>query len=145
MPFRVRIDDTELKALLGKISKSCRNLEPPLTGWGNKLLEQTRAQFDSETDPDGDRWVALSPTTLRSKAAKGQPSSILTATSAMRQSFRIRVAAMQLDLLSDSPYLKYHQRGTTRMPQRKVLGVTPERKNEGAGIVRSYIKGRVKR
>lgn len=145
MAYKVKIDDSELKALLGKISKSVRNLEPPLTGWGRLLIEQTEKQFDTETDPDGSRWAALSPVTLRRKARLGQSSKILTATGAMRASFRVKVKAMQLDLISDSEYLKYHQRGTSKMPQRKVLGITPERKNDGAKLIRAYIKGKVKR
>lgn len=143
--FKVTVDQTELKRLLGSISKSVRNLEAPLTGWGNKLIAQTKDQFVTETDPDGDRWAALSPTTLMRKARLGQPSRILTATGAMSNSFRITVAPMQLDLKSDSPILKYHQKGTSRMPKRRVLGITATRKNEGAGIVRAYIKGRVRK
>lgn len=145
MAFRVKIDDAELRRLLGSISKSCRNLEPPLTGWGNKLVAQTEDQFNTQTDPDGDKWADLAPSTLLSKVRGGYPASILTRKGEMRKSFRIKVSAMQLELLSDSPYLKYHQRGTSRMPQRVILGITPERKNEGAGIVRAYLKGKAKK
>lgn len=142
---KVTVDDKALKALLGKVSAACRDLTPPLTGWGNKLVEQTKQQFNSETDPDGDRWEDLKPSTLRQKQRLGYPSSILTRTSAMRNSIRSRASPRQLDLISDSPYLKFHQRGTSRMAKRKVLGVTSDRKNDGAGLIRVYIQSRTKR
>lgn len=142
---KVTVDDKQLKALLGKISSACRDLTPPLTGWGRKLVEQTRSQFVTETDPDGDRWEDLKPSTLRQKARLGYPSTILTRTGAMAASIRFKAGAKQLDLSSNSPYLKYHQRGGGRLPERKVLGIGSDRKNEGAGIIRVYIKSRVKR
>jgi len=142
---KLTVDDKQLKSLLGKISSACRDLTPPLRGWGDKLVEQTRQQFSTESNPEGDRWQALKPSTLREKQRLGYPSSILTRTGAMKSSIRAKASPRQLDLISDSPYLKFHQRGTSRMAQRKVLGITSDRKNEGAGIIRVYIKSRIKR
>lgn len=142
MGIKITIDDRQMKKILGDISKKCRNLEPPLTGWGRKLVEQTRSQFDSESDPEGTKWADLAPTTVLQKRKAGFSSSILTRTGAMRDSVGFDVAAKTLSLKIGTNYAKWHQEGTRRMPQRKILAITPERKNEGAGLVRNYIKGR---
>lgn len=139
---KITIDDSRLKSLLGSLSGRCRDLTPPLQGWGNKLLEQTREQFEQEVDPEGQAWASLAPSTLVRKRKMGYPDKVLTATGMMRGKIGVSVGKKSLKLINPAPYAEFHQKGTRKMPQREILGIGSDRLNQGIGIIRTYIKGR---
>ncbi len=57
---------------------------------GRLLLDRTMRRFDAQTDPDGNRWRALSPLTLRSRNRQGFPDvPILFRTGTLRNAIQI--------------------------------------------------------
>jgi phage virion morphogenesis protein len=142
MGIKVTVDDKRMKQVLGDISKRCKNLEPPLTGWGRQLVEQTKRQFETETDPDGEKWADLAPSTLKQKRKQGYPDKTLTRTGEMMESVGFEATAKTLSLKVGKNYAKWHQQGTNRLPKRKILGISSDRLNSGAGLVRAYIRGK---
>lgn len=82
-------------------------------------------RFDTEGHGE---WPELAPSTVREKTRLGFPLDILVRTGKLKKSLTERELAMRLTPLSmswgtDVEYAKYHQEGTTKMPQRKVLDI----------------------
>lgn len=83
-----------------------------------------RRQFDTEGGFGGQGWAPLAFSTVQRKQALGLRSNILQATGRLKQdaSRPSRTAtARSLTLTINSPYLSYHQAGTSRMPARPLI------------------------
>lgn len=117
-----------LQALLSKL----RDLTP---AWRNLLVYlrgATRQTFESLGGRIGEGWQPLSTPYAQFKAVKwpGQP--ILRASDAMFRSLTVDgadgsvsdVTPQLLQYGTTTPYARYHQEGTPRMPKRKFLAVT---------------------
>jgi hypothetical protein len=83
-----------------------------------------REQFGSEGDWGGEHWAPLTPAYAARKARLYPGKGILYATGDLRRhaSLPRRVATpTSLRLIIDDPVASYHQEGTDRMPQRKII------------------------
>lgn len=87
-------------------------------------------------------WAPLSPRTVREKARAGYGAMpILWRRGTLGESLAIKgaegnvsvVTATGVTLGTDIPYAHYHQEGTRKMPARKIVGLTWQRK---AGVVK---------
>lgn len=88
-------------------------------------------------DRQGPGWARLKPATVERKVRAGLDPRILRATEEMRQSLVGRgtghveeVTAASLRFGTTVPYAKFHQTGTSRMPQRRVVDFTEAQKRE---------------
>lgn len=126
----VKINQAEIKKITGRL----QNVEPPLKTIARKQLAKIEGQFRSQTDPDGNKWSALKPSTLRTK--KVNRDKILTRTGTLSQSFQSEVNRNSLRIFSNSDYAIYHQTGTVKMDQRKIVGFS----NEDWGEIRKQLK-----
>jgi phage gpG-like protein len=66
-------------------------------------------------------WAPLKPSTAKQKARKGYSSTPLIRTGHLRQSFRPFYSREQAGIGSEVPYGKYHETGTSRLPQRAMM------------------------
>jgi phage gpG-like protein len=91
------------------------------------LLERAALQrFESEGAYGGEKWAPLAPSTV---ARKGAGKGILVDSGRLRASLTQETAADSIRVLlpqemrwgSTVPYGKFHQSGTSRMPQRRVV------------------------
>ncbi|NES17878.1 MAG: hypothetical protein F6K41_02900 [Symploca sp. SIO3E6] len=138
----IEFDGRQTKAILKRYKSRVRNLENPLRGWGNWMEQETERQFVTETDPDGVRWAALAPSTLAQKRRLGYPDSILTRTGKMRRSVNSVADARGVLIGVDVPYAIFHQQGTRKMPQRRILGMNDKRRGKLVKLIRVWIKAR---
>ncbi|NER97508.1 MAG: hypothetical protein F6J86_27275 [Symploca sp. SIO1B1] len=138
----IEFDGRQTKAILKRYKSRVRNLENPLRGWGNWMEQETERQFATETDPDGVRWAALAPSTLAQKRRLGYPDSILTRTGKMRRSVNSVADARGVLIGVDVPYAIFHQQGTRKMPQRRILGMNDKRRGKLVKLIRVWIKAR---
>lgn len=80
----------------------------------NILLQQVLKNFNNETDPDGVKWKPK-------KRPDGRK--LLVETGNLRGGFKVTSATFSLIRIeNDVEYFQYHQLGTLRIPQRKMLG-----------------------
>lgn len=135
--FDFVVDNSDLKRWTGKITDRLRDLRAPLQATANHIEAKLDNQFSQEIDPDGDPWEPLNPQTLKYKVG----GSILVKTGKLRESFTYLVQGKSLQVSSNSPVFEVHDRGILPMPQRQILGLNAEDKNEIAGLVRGYVKG----
>lgn len=125
----VKINQAEIKKITGRL----QNVEPPLKTIARKQLDKISQQFSSQTDPDGNKWASLKESTLRTK--KVNRDKILTRTGALAKSFQSEVTRNSLRIYSESDYGIYHQTGTVKMEQRKIVGFS----NKDWGEIRKQI------
>lgn len=101
------------------------------------FLERTeRSQFAQQGVAKS--WAPLAQSTVESKRRNGLRPEILRATDALKNSMTkkssgdaIRIQEPTFMVFGTSvPYAGYHQTGTKRMPQRRVLDLTPEQRIE---------------
>lgn len=93
------------------------------------IAEDFRRMQAKRFDAEGPGWAPLAPSTLARKARKGYPETILHATGILRDSLtKVNAPGSVVRMLPDEifigtrvPYGTYHQTGTDKMPQRKIV------------------------
>lgn len=138
----VQTDGKQLKSMVGGNLRKFRNLLPPFRGVAYFMRDDLLRRSRSQTDPDGNRWASLAPSTLARKRKLGQPATILTATGDMWRSLRIVFTDKFAEITITAAYSRFHQNGTSKMPQRKILGMNQEIINYAVRVIRGYIQGR---
>lgn len=123
---------------------------------GEYMLLQTRNRFDTSTDPDGNAWAPLAPSTIRAKErsrnrrqkrgakrlykrTRANPTDILKDTFQLRDTITYQVSGGELAIGSPMRYAKFHQLGTGRIPKRKILGVSSADKVEIQAILADHL------
>jgi phage gpG-like protein len=132
----VRINRDEVKKITGRI----KNIIRPLALFAKKKSADIQKQFDNHTDPEGKPWAPLSPVTIARK--KQNKDKILTHYGPLRKSVKVEVLQEGLRLTTGAPYAKFHQEGTSRMPQRKILAITEQDKVRLGRFIRQHVAGR---
>ena len=132
--IRVEIDDAELKAKLARLQSRLGNVSPVLRTIGESLLNSTKDRFKSQTSPDGAKWKAHAPATVRARL-KGQgnaPLTILRLRGRLVGSINYQVAGNQLKVGTNIVYGAIHQFGgkagrgrKVTIPARPYLGISP--------------------
>jgi len=144
----IRIDDKPVLDALNRLSRKMGDLSPVLRVIGEELVKSTESRFNSQGPaPDGARWAALSPATLKRK----KHSKILTELGYLRGSIHSQmIGTHAVAVGTNSVYGAIHQLGGTagrgrkvRIPARPYLGISPEDSGRIAGIVERYLEGKV--
>jgi hypothetical protein len=128
--FDVKFDrsgfDSAISGLLGMLNRPTEYMRQPAEEW---LAETEREQFASEGRAGASgAWRQLAPSTLRERALERRGFKILDRTGAMRNQLTDAGSLRQFVEVTDDqivfhlpPPAAYHQGGTVRMPQRKVV------------------------
>jgi phage virion morphogenesis protein len=131
--------DKEFFAKLDRLIAKASDLSPVMQETGEYMLLQLREGFESESDPYGAAWAPLAASTLRQK--KG--TSILNDTGTMMGTLAYVAGGNQVEAGVNTFYAKYHQFGTVKMPQRKIVpdeGAPPEWEGEIEDIFKDYFE-----
>jgi phage gpG-like protein len=99
---------------IGMIGKSAL-MDRILASWSISAQSMLRKQFDTGTDPYGNKWKPLK---RDYKPRIGGP---LYKTGALRNSFEIIVDESGLFIRSDADYSGFHQSGTVNMVRRQMV------------------------
>lgn len=116
--------NVEARAALKAVRDRARKMEDlnkPLRKAGLYMERETKMNFARESGPDGAGWAPLAASTLAQKRGGG----ILKETGALSASIAmIGPSGDQVKVASQGvPYGIYHQTGTSKMPQRKFIGI----------------------
>ncbi|BAQ65525.1 phage virion morphogenesis protein [Geminocystis sp. NIES-3709] len=82
----------------------------------------TKLNFAKQSDPDGNKWTALSANTLKVKKS----GAILRETSALISSISSSISGEVAIVTASQNYGIFHQTGTRKMPERKFLGISDQ-------------------
>ena len=103
--------------------KKAASIDQPIREATLFMERETKLNFARETDPDGNPWSALSPSTLRYKSTNA----ILRETSTLANSIAGESNGNIGRVRAGTDYGIWHQIGTSRMPQRKIIGISESR------------------
>ena len=118
------VDAKTLQRKLRKIDKWLQDFSSPLREIQKMQLQEVKESFPkSWVNTVDKKWRALSPATVAEKVRKGFSSKPLIRTGALQKSFTKTSVKPKIETISStSPYFKYHQQWTSKMPQRQILG-----------------------
>ncbi|SMH62534.1 phage virion morphogenesis protein [Azospirillum agricola] len=109
----VRIDDAELRRLLGGLETAGRDLTDLMETLAAQVEFDTARRFETQTDPDGNPW----PPSVRALAENGET---LTDTARLRQSIASHVSPTAFEVGTNVVYAAIHQfGGAIHMPERQ--------------------------
>lgn len=130
------IDKNLIKSITGRLS----DVSKPLSTVARQKLEDIEKQFKTFTDPDGNKWADLKPSTLRTKRVNKDK--ILTRNGKLRKSFYTKVDKHTLEIRTDNYYAVYHQFGTRKMAKRLILKFTDSDYKNLSKLVKAWSKRR---
>lgn len=154
--IKIEGDQQVLRTFL-RFAEDVQHLEEPFNAIANDFYDIENRQFDSEGGYGSGGWAALSDVSegkgYASWKAKHFPgTSILVRWGNLRESltmmggYNIRdVEPLSVTLGTMMPYAKWHQRGTGRMPQRRVIDLTEDDKSRWVKIIQAYLVSCTKR
>lgn len=123
MAIRIKIEATSTLRALSDLKQRTANLKKPLHESGAYLKRETQLNFARESDPDGKPWAPLKPSTLRRKRTRA----ILRESGSLAGSITFRTQSPRVRIVVGVAYGIYHQTGTVKMAQRKILGISEDR------------------
>jgi phage gpG-like protein len=145
--FRLRVDITGLdktNATLDKLSGIINNLEPELVDVGTWLMGFLQVDvFDTEGGAISAPWQALSSPYSFYKSKNYPGRAILEASGEMRKGYALMTTTQYAIVENTVEYAKYHQSGTSRLPQRMLVNVTDELKRTVGQKFADHLKSRV--
>jgi phage virion morphogenesis protein len=126
MSASITIDASGLEQMaraLNAISEGVRT-NRALLGVGAIVTSQTRHRIDSEKrDPWGKSWPRWSPEYAKTRHAN---QSLLMSSGLLRDSITHQITRSGVIVGSNRFYAKWHQEGTSKMPERAFLGIGPD-------------------
>lgn len=106
----VRIDDKAVKAAFRKLAIAFSgNTRPIMAAIGTALVGSTQRRFSTQTDPDGNHWLAVN----QDYAATKRNVRILTESGRLRSSINSRPSNDEVRIGTNVVYAAIHQFGGT--------------------------------
>lgn len=122
----------EMKEQLREYAANMDNWRSTLKKIGKFELREVDANFAKQgAFYQNGGWQPLAQSTRKDRSNKGYSPArpILERTRSLRNSFEMKVSDNKVEVKSDSSYFKYHERGTSKIPQRQMLGIRDEAEN----------------
>ena len=148
--FRLRFDvdgDVQLSRYLDIMADHLNDFRPLFEDIADDFRETEKGIFSSEGAFEGNaKWKPLSPTykAIKDKQFPGKP--ILQRRGDLMQSLTSiggnhvsHVSSDSLEIGTKDPKAVFHQRGTSKMPQRKVVSLTAPQKRRWTRLAFEYI------
>jgi len=134
--FKVEFDTSQLEKFIGSLSKF--NPAELLDNIGELVEIQTQDRFESETDPDGKKWVKWSSKYQKS----GNGINILRNTQRLFSSINYQVKGNKVEVGSNVEYSAVHNYGykEKNIPKRTFLGMGEQNKKDVNKLVKLYIE-----
>lgn len=134
----VKIEADSFKSFMKQLKVGTANMKPPFKEYGQYIEKETRQQFVGEVDPDGNKWKALKPATIKRKKTPYK----LRETYKMSKSFYAIAEKDSLKYGLSDPKYKYHHYGVpaNNLPARVVIGDTNERRAVLNKMIVKYLK-----
>ena len=143
-----KMQDAEAKKIMENLIQGLSDFTPALKDTSKYEMKQIDEAFKvAGKNITGEPWAKLSPDYLKAKMKAGFLTNILVRTGKMRESFKqIALTKNNLKITNvGTDYFKYHQVGTSKMPQRQMLGYSQAMITQIMKIVGDYILSLLKK
>ncbi len=126
------------------------DLRKPFSMMADEFFESMANVFSAEgAFEERSRWQELSPAYAKWKARHFPGRKILERTGRMKRSLTtkggpdnvLEITPKSLSVGTRVPYAMYHQKGTSRMPMRKIIELTNAQKRRWVRIMHTYMYG----
>lgn len=169
MNLEITTDAKKVVATLDKLANNTANFSKPLHDISKLLLSEIQENFGRQgalyqgggfvraggafsnsgsATTRSQPWAPLKPSTVSQRVALGFPGTrpILVRTGRLKRGFRIqRILPDELTITNKVPYGVFHQLGTDRIPQRKVMGFSNKSLKAIEQILKNHIHGMLSR
>ncbi len=127
MDIRITVDSSKVDGVIASLNKWFDDFRPLLKDISKLQLKSTDESFKTRGKNIGQPWERLKVATIRQKLRIWKNIDILQRSGTMRKSFRVsKITKNELEIENTIKYFKYHQIGTRKIPQRQMLGHSPE-------------------
>lgn len=127
MKITIKCDTAKVMAVMRALDAGFRDFRPLLKEIGKIQLVSADDSFKTRGANLGKPWANLKMDTVKQKMRIGRNVDILQRTGRMRRGFAItKLTNNELNVENSVLYFRYHQLGTRKMPQRQMLGHSPE-------------------
>jgi phage virion morphogenesis protein len=135
-----------LAKLLERAKLSPNDRMQLLKNIGQEVEAQTQERFDSQIDPEGNRWKDLSEKTKQyyAKYFPGQRRSILVGEGSLRDSLESQVDSWSVMVGATKVYAATHQFGRGKIPARPYLGLSIADVEDITLITQQFLAERIK-
>lgn len=129
----------ELSNAFLHIGKSISNLRVPISQAVAYMNKEIQKQHDTSGTRFGQRWAALSAPYSARKASIWGNKPILEASGKMRRGYRDEIRNDYGKISNPTPYFKFHQLGTRKMPERVMMKIDETRQRRILKFFSDYI------
>lgn len=125
--FTISVDgEVQIDRMLSRFGNAMDDFRPFFKDAEERLEWATSMQFENEGRRSGG-WRPLSPRYAAWKLARHGSRPLMQLSSELKDSFRtVRMTALEFAWGTQVGYAMFHQRGTSKMPQRKLIDLTED-------------------
>lgn len=139
--------DRQIARELLRVGEHAEDAAPAFRNIADYFRDLEREQFRSEGGSGSGGWPPLAASTLLRKAKLGQPQNILVASGDLRDSLTDAGDEQHIEDVSHDgllfgtrdPKAKYHQHGTSRMPQRRPVELSETERRHTLRILQRWV------
>lgn len=138
----MKIVKNDLKKKVDSLSRKIANPREYLDLVGQALLEEAHNRIQKKKKgPDGTPWAPWASSTAKARRRSGTASTgLLLNSGALDQSLGYKVSGPKVSVSTTSPYARYLQNGTSRMPARPFIGLGKVEERAIESIWKKWIK-----
>ncbi len=136
--IEIQVNSRSAMDSLNELIRRGQNPSPVLDAIGQRMEERVSARFETQTDPTGQAWAALKPSTLKSYPKDGH-GSLLDRYGDMLGSLSHQVDATGVLVGFGEGRAIYHELGTRKMARRGMLLADPAAGTLGADDERAIL------
>jgi len=131
----------KLNSSFNKAISEARDLKKPLSESAKLIVEDAYRNFDTQGYTYGRAWTPLKPGTVRQR---GNARPILIRSGRLMRGTKVK-SVSKTNTIVHNPvdYALYHQFGTRKMAQRKILDISEKAKRAIVLIFENYIKNNI--
>lgn len=137
MDIKIICDDSKIQWVVRVLTEWLSDFRPLLKDISKVQLQSADESFKTLWRNLGQPWEKLKIASVRQKIKIWKNAWILQRSWTMRKSFKVsKITKNELEIENSVEYFKFHQLWTRKMPQRQMLGHSPDliKKHETATI-----------
>lgn len=142
MQISIKLNSTQANTALSGLLQAGQDMSPLFADLSELLLHSTQDRFETETDPDGLPWQALSEAYRQGKIERGEDPGILKQHGTMFDELASEFSSRKASITSNRVQSATHQEGDSRrgIPKRQFIGISSSDATEIIAAAEDYLR-----